>query len=105
MRPVRTAHSNLIFTGSEGSDIGDLPATLEDGIATSVWEPDANERRQLANEGRVALQIDGAQPPVALIVVGPDCENCGKPMRWDDQMAMYLCSEDDEIDAEDHPLL
>lgn len=108
MIPVKTGETNMTYVG-DAEEVLDLPAVIgrEDAegggsypTITTVWELDGDERFQLERGGRVALQLITTQPPppVALAVVGPDCDDCGKPTHWDGRVCMWICSEDDEIE-------
>lgn len=69
MRPVKTVASNTIYRGPT-DDIGDLPCQRVNGEVRSVWELDDDERRLIAEGGRLELAIFGEPiPPVGLAVL------------------------------------
>lgn len=99
MHPVRTAATNKVYVGPPDGDIGDLPVVVADGRVTSVWELDGEERSQLDLGGRIALEIEGGViPPMALVVVGPDCKHCGRVMQWSSRLRIWVCPHPDSED-------
>jgi hypothetical protein len=70
MKPVRTAWTEIVYRGPS-ADVGDLCChRIEPGVIASVWEPDEEELRLLAEGGRVRLVIWGEPiPPVSVDVL------------------------------------
>ena len=70
MKPVRTITSNLVYTGPMG--VGDLHCQrVEAGLIRSVWYPDADQRKAIAEGANVALWVYTEPiPPVAVTVTG-----------------------------------
>lgn len=76
MRPVRTAASNMVYTGPT-EDIGDLHcerrAWREDipnvNVIHSVWYLDPKEREAIANGANIGLDIVGEPIPPSRIYV------------------------------------
>lgn len=70
MRPVRTGASNDVYRGPS-PDVGDLwVQRVRPGEIRSVWELDDDERRLIADGGRIELAIFNEPiPPVSLIVL------------------------------------
>lgn len=67
MKPVRTATSNLVYTGPT-PEIGDLHCErLQPGQIKSVWHFSQREREAIARGANLALTILGEPiPPVGL---------------------------------------
>lgn len=68
MKPVRTANSNLVYTGPPG--VGDLHCErVQPGRIRSVWYLTPEERRWIADGANIGLDIVTEPiPPVALFV-------------------------------------
>jgi hypothetical protein len=71
MRPIKTPYTPDVYKGN-GEEVMDLPCKIErraDGSQMgvwSVWEPDEDERKSLAEGGSVLLGVftPEALPPV-----------------------------------------
>lgn len=68
MRPVRTAHSNLVYVGPPG--VADLHCErVQRGVIRSVWHLTEEEPRAIAAGAGIALTVFREPvPPVALEV-------------------------------------
>ena len=66
VKPVRTAHSNMVYTGPPG--VGDLHCQrIQPGHIRSVWQLTAEERAYIAAGGNIELDIFSEPiPPVSL---------------------------------------
>lgn len=74
MRPVRTAHSNLVLTApSDDPEVRDLHVEYDhaSGWCRSVWEFSPEERERIAAGANLGLSVRMPHPPVALEIV-PD---------------------------------
>jgi hypothetical protein len=74
MKPIRTSHTNQVFKLEGGTEENDLPVERyieEDGsvLLASVWELTDEERKWIAEGGRIRLTVWGTgHPPVAFHV-------------------------------------
>lgn len=78
MRPIKTVDTPDVYRGN-GEEILDLPCKIERSQRTgdqaavfSVWEPDEDERRIIAEGGNITLGIywPFRIPPVSVAVTG-----------------------------------
>lgn len=69
MKPVRTATSNMVYTGPT-PEVGDLHCQrLQPGLIRSVWYLSKAEREYIAAGGNIELEIFTEPiPPIALNV-------------------------------------
>lgn len=70
MKPVRTAGSNMVYTGPT-PDIGDLHCErITPGVIRSVWWFTPAERESIARGANLSLTIMGEPiPPVSLHLI------------------------------------
>jgi hypothetical protein len=68
MKPIRTADSNLVYTGPPG--VGDLHCQrIEPGVIRTVWHFSKSEREAIAQGATLALEIfTEPVPPVGMAV-------------------------------------
>ena len=74
MRPVQTARSNVVYMAPpHAPDVADLHCErLQPGVIRSVWVPDADERRLIAQGANVALWSFVEPHPVVQLEVTED---------------------------------
>lgn len=74
MRSLEFAEANKRYVAPKGWDeavdgkCDELHVLNADGTCLSLWSPDEAERSKIAQGHPVALQVVGAQPPVAVFV-------------------------------------
>lgn len=73
MNPVRTADANMVYKGPS-EEVGDLHCQrVELGLIASVWEPNEEERKLLAEGGRVQLWLwTEPIPPISMNVLAKE---------------------------------
>lgn len=73
MKGIRTIWTEMVYRGPT-PEIGDLWChRSEPGIIASVWEPDEEERKMLAEGGRVVLHLFTEPiPPIMMKVMSDE---------------------------------
>ncbi|MDW9491690.1 hypothetical protein [Sinorhizobium meliloti] len=69
MLPSNFRQANLVLKGPEGSGIIDLPvfANADENTQTSLWIPNDEERRTIAEGGGVVVSVfGGVHPPIGV---------------------------------------